>query len=285
VNELNIKFLQKQNKHFLYVNFIFLFIVQFVFFYLFLSYIPNNIKKYFFVFFVALVVLSFLYDKFKSFILLIAGIFAFAFYIVLINWIEVPNIKTQIYSIFYQVIVIFLSILIWIEAIFLKRILDKNLEMEQKIRELEKYNDIGVLTFTEFLNKAELIFASLKRRNETGELLVFTISELIINEKTRSSRTAIKILGETILNSIRKQFDIVGYLNENTLLVLLQNTDSEGSNIVIDRIKKHLANTPNINYDKFIENIEISVSEVGDFYDFKNIIEKVNSGSENYAIF
>jgi GGDEF domain-containing protein len=285
VNKLNIKFLQKQNKHFLYLNFIFLFIVQFVFFYLFLSYIPNNIKKIFFCFFAVLVVLSFLYDKFKSFTLLIAGIFAFAFYLVLINWIEVPNIKTQIYSIFYQVIVIFLSILIWIESIFLKRILDKNLEMEQKIRELEKYNEIGVLTFTEFLNKAELIFNSMKRRNEIGQLLIFKINELKTNREVKTSRTVIKILGEVILNSIRRQFDIVGYLNKSTLLILLQNTDSEGSNIVIDRIKKHLANIPNINYDNFIKNIEISVSEVDDFYDFKNIIEKVNSGSESYAIF
>lgn len=157
--------------------------------------------------------------------------------------------------------------------------------MEQKIRELEKYNEIGVLTFTEFLNRAELIFNSMKRRNEIGQLLIFKINELKTNREVRTSRTVIKIWGEVILNTIRKQFDIVGYLNENTLLVLLQNTDSKGSNIVIDRIKKHLANIPNINYDNFIRNTEISVSKVDDFYDFKNIIEKIDSGSEYYAIF
>ncbi|MEG6570625.1 hypothetical protein [Thermoanaerobacterium thermosaccharolyticum] len=241
-------------------------------------------KKYFVGFFAVLVILSFLYDSLKSFTFLIAGVFTLAFYLVLINWIKIPNIQVQINSIVYQIIVVFFSVLIWIESIFLKRIVDKNLEMDQRVKELEKYNEIGVLTFTEFLNKAELIFTSMKRRNENGQLLIFKINKLDINSKMRTSRTAIKILGETILNSIRKQFDIVGYLNESTLLVLLQNTNSEGCKIVIDRVKKHLSDAPNHNHDNFINNIEIDVMKFTDFHDFKDFIENIDIGSEHYVI-
>lgn len=106
-----------------------------------------------------------------------------------------------------------------------------------------------------------------------------------MNNNSKTSKTILKLLGEAIIKSIRKQFDIVGYLNENTLIVLLQNTDLAGSEIVVNRIKEYIANIPNINYQVVTENIKIEIEEVGnDFTKFKKFIENLQQGEEFYAV-
>ncbi|HHY79232.1 MAG TPA: hypothetical protein GX516_02535 [Thermoanaerobacter sp.] len=274
-------------KNLMYLNFLLITFVQFIFFYLFLNFIPNILKLYFFGFFAVLIVFTYLYDNLKSFTFLIAGMLAIGFYYVLIAWIRISSNFSQLNSIIQQLIVAFLGILIWIESVYLKKIIDNNIELEKKIKELEKYNpEIGVLTLAEFLDKAEVIFTAMKRRKENGQLLVVSVRKFDINNKSKTSKTILKLVGEAIIKSIRKQFDIVGYLNENTLIVLLQNTDLAGSELVVKRTKDYIANISNINYEAIVDNIKIEIEEVGnDFAEFKKFIENLQQGEEVYATF
>lgn len=273
-------------KNLMYLNFALITFVQFVFFYLFLNFIPNSLKPYFLIFFAALTVLTYLYDNLKSFTFLVAGMLAIGFYYVLVAWIKISSNLTQLEFIIQQLIVVLLGVLIWVESIYFKKIIDNNIEMEKKIKELQKYNpEIGVLTLTEFIDKAEVIFTAMKRRKENGQLLIVSVKKFDVNNNSKTSKTILKLLGEAIIKSIRKQFDIVGYLNENTLIVLLQNTDLAGSEIVVNRIKEYIANIPNINYQVVTENIKIEIEEVGnDFTKFKKFIENFQQGEEFYAV-
>lgn len=253
---------------------------------LFLNFIPNSLKPYFLIFFAALTVLTYLYDNLKSFTFLVAGMLAIGFYYVLVAWIRISSNLTQLEFVIQQLIVVLLGVLIWVESIYFKKIIDSNIEMEKKIKELQKYNpEIGVLTLTEFIDKAEVIFTAMKRRKENGQLLIVSVKKFDVNNNPKTSKTILKLLGEAIIKSIRKQFDIVGYLNENTLIVLLQNTDLAGSEIVVNRIKEYIANIPNINYQVVTENIKIEIEEVGnDFTKFKKFIKNFQQGEEFYAV-
>lgn len=152
-------------KNLMYLNFALITFLQFVFFYLFLNFIPNSLKPYFLIFFAALTVLTYLYDNLKSFTFLVAGMLAIGFYYVLVAWIKISSNLTQLEFIIQQLIVVLLGVLIWVESIYFKKIIDNNIEMEKKIKELQKYNpEIGVLTLTEFIDKAEVIFTAMKRR-------------------------------------------------------------------------------------------------------------------------
>lgn len=273
-------------KNLMYLNFALITFLQFVFFYLFLNFIPNSLKPYFLIFFAALTVLTYLYDNLKSFTFLVAGMLAIGFYYVLVAWIRISSNLTQLEFVIQQLIVVLLGVLIWVESIYFKKIIDSNIEMEKKIKELQKYNpEIGVLTLTEFIDKAEVIFTAMKRRKENGQLLIVSVKKFDVNNNPKTSKTILKLLGEAIIKSIRKQFDIVGYLNENTLIVLLQNTDLAGSEIVVNRIKEYIANIPNINYQVVTENIKIEIEEVGnDFTKFKKFIKNFQQGEEFYAV-
>ncbi|AZT91453.1 hypothetical protein ELD05_13050 [Caldicellulosiruptor changbaiensis] len=135
--------------------------------------------------------------------------------------------------------IIILTISIWLESLYLKKIIDNSEELKEKIKQLEKLHpEAGVLTFNEFLERAEIIFTALRRRNEEAQLMVIEVSS--ISSNNRISKTFIKTIGKNLIDSVRKNYDIICYVENNILLVLLQNIDKHGAMLVEDRIKKNL---------------------------------------------
>lgn len=95
-----------------------------------------------------------------------------AFYYVAKAWIS-PNEKySQFNMIAQQLIVITLSVFLWVQSIYVKNIVNKNENLERRVKELEKINpETGIMNFREFLDRAETIYTAIKGERKMGSLL------------------------------------------------------------------------------------------------------------------
>lgn len=268
-------------KNLIYLNFAFSVSAQFLLFYLFLKIIPLRLKPLYIAYFLLLILLTYFYDNLKSFTFLVAFMLSIAFYYVAKAWIS-PNGKySQINIIAQQLIVISLSVFLWIQSLYIKNILNKNENLERKVKELEKINpEIGIMNFREFLDRAETIYTAIKRRKETGQLLIIKLADISAGGNLKSSKTLMKLLGEAIIKSIRKNYDITGLYNDNTFIALLQNTNEFGSEIVINRIKDNISKVQSLNYDELLPDLKFIVKNVdSNFISFDEFIKSfLNAG-------
>ncbi|MCX7885065.1 MAG: hypothetical protein N2448_08570 [Caloramator sp.] len=198
-----------------------------------------------------------------------------AFYYVAKAWINPKGKYSQLNIIFQQLTIISLSVFLWIQSLYIKNIVNKNENLERKVKELEKINpEIGIMNFKEFLDRAETIYTAIKRRKEPGQLLIIKLANISTEENLKSSKTLMKLLGEAIIKSIRKNYDIVGIYDDNTFIALLQNTNEFGSEIVINRIKDNISKIQSLNYDTLLADLKFVVKNVdNNFISFDEFIK------------
>lgn len=258
-------------KYLLYLNFVILPILMLTFMYFFITVVPGYLKIYFAVFIIALALLTYIQGHLRSFVYLIAGTLTIGFYFVIIAWGKVY--VNQLNFIASQTILIVLAVIIWIESIYFKKILDENERLEKRVQELEKFvGNTKVLTRTEFLDTANLLNKSSKRRGEQLGLIIFKMKPF--DGKIPSS--IIEIMGKTIAETIRSEFDAVGLIKRDTLAVLLQNTNIDGVNIVFERVKTKLKEAYNINIDEILNLFEVEKREFKeDFNELIRLLEEV----------
>ncbi|SKA78189.1 GGDEF domain-containing protein, diguanylate cyclase (c-di-GMP synthetase) or its enzymatically inactive variants [Caloramator quimbayensis] len=204
-----------------------------------------------------------------------------AFYYVAKAWISPILEYSQLNIIAQQLIVILLSVLLWVQSLYIKNIVSKNEKLERRVQELEKINpEIGIMNFREFLDRAETIYTAVKRRNEAGQLIIIKLTDIAIGN-SKASKTLMRLLGEAIIKSIRKNYDLVGLYNNNTFIALLQNTNEFGSEIVINRIKDNIDKIENLNYDELLNDLNFIVKNVDStFISFDDFLKSILSAGE-----
>jgi GGDEF domain-containing protein len=268
-------------KNLIFLNFLLSTSAQFLLFYLFLKIIPIGLKPLYFAYFFILILLTYFYDNLKSFTFLVAVMLSIAFYYVAMAWIS-PNEKySQFNMIAQQLIVITLSVFLWVQSIYVKNIVNKNENLERRVKELEKINpETGIMNFREFLDRAETIYTAIKRRKENGQLIIIKLADISTGGNLKTSKTLMKLLGEAIIKSIRKNYDIVGIYDSNTFMALLQNTNQFGSEIVINRIKDNISKVSSLNSDELLPDLKFIVKDVdNEFVSFDEIIKSfLNAG-------
>lgn len=132
----------------------------------------------------------------------------------------------------------------WLMALQLKNILQVTGDVERLLTQLKKYEeDIEVLTFNEFLYRTEPLLVAMRRRGETGFLVRLSLDS---RNKHFAMRTLYLALSQAALMATRNKYDLVGKVSEYELVLLLQNTTSEGTAIVIERIKEKLHELINV---------------------------------------
>lgn len=116
----------------------------------------------------------------------------------------------------------------------------ENYFLRDRILRLEGFiSEEGILSSLEFEKQAAIILGAMARRNEIGYYAEIDLSELPRSTK----RTAAASVGSILRMTIRNHYDIVGKTGDNVLAVLLQNTGTEGVNIVKSRIDERLKDT------------------------------------------
>ena len=263
------------NKSITKINFWIILLSQMISFYFFMVIIPERQRIFLLALILLLIPASFFWSLLQSFTLLVSELLMVSLYHVFVVWHY--GSLTQIEGISYSLITILFALLTWILIVYIKRYIEENETLRRRIKNLEKYNyELGVLTLNEFMERAEMIFSILKRRGGDAMLLKIKLKEFSINENEDGRKTSsgiMKILSREVLNSIRKEFDIVGMCSPNTLVILLQNTKTPEP--VIERIKTNLSRIENINFDKIINDLEFETHYLkNDFQAFKEYIEK-----------
>jgi len=111
----------------------------------------------------------------------------------------------------------------------------ENRLLKGRIAQLEEYIlEEGILTKHEFEKQAVLILSNMSRRKEMGFYLK---AELIDMNRTVRKKVT-HTLASLMYVTFRKNYDIVGQYDNTTLIVLLQNTEEKGLEIVRGRLEK-----------------------------------------------
>jgi hypothetical protein len=167
-----------------------------------------------------------------AFVLFIAGSLLFVFYFLMRAFIEDWSTGTQFMALSFHFLIAVNGFVIYMSAYYFKKITKENERLNGKVHELERYfMDTELLTKQEFQKRAELIITSMKRRNESGYFVKINVGRL--GEFIRES--AMLTLAEISLRTVRDQYDLVGKWDNNTLIMLLQNTNQDGLDTVLER--------------------------------------------------
>lgn len=157
-------------------------------------------------------------------------------------------------------------IIIWLLFSAMKKLQEETDQLKEKVKSLEKYEgSLNLLTNYEFTNRVHVITTGTKRRNEKNYYVLFTVS---FDAFTKDSMDY--VFSETLLESVRTQFDLVTKLDDS-YIVFLQNTNEEGCSIVVDRIFHLLRNK--LNLMNLPISYEILDEEVDELEEKLNIME------------
>lgn len=254
------------------INFWLILTSQIISFYFFMMVLPYKQRIFILIFTIFLTLVSFIYSLLPSFSILVSGILILSLYHTILVW--GYGRLNQFEGILYSLVAIIFLSLTWLLAIYIKSYVEKNRELENRNKYLEKYHhELGVLTLNEFMERAELIFSILKRNRGSGVLIKASLKNFNMEEyQEKTSKGLIKTLSDAILKSIRKEFDIVGVCSSNTLIILLQN--AKNPQIVVERIKKNLSKEKSINFENLVKDLSFEAKFFKeDFSSFKEYIE------------
>lgn len=255
-------------KFLVYLNFGILPLLMLIFMYGFIIYVPTNLKPLFVVFVLLLLLLTYLEEHLRSFVYLIAGTLAIGFFFVITVWGK-ANVN-QVNIIIIQTVLILISVIVWIQSIYFKRIIEENEALKRRVRELEKFvGDLKIYTKEEFLDYARTLISSAMRRKEKLGVIIFKLKP----QEGKIADSFIEILGKSISKTIRSNFDAAGLVSQDTIAILLQNTDKNGALKAFERIKNVVLDVSKVNLEEFLNQFEISIDEFsGTFEGFQKFL-------------
>lgn len=169
----------------------------------------------------------------KNFILILTIIFSVGFSLVVVSD---TSIKSQSYLIGEYTLLIAALIIMWLVFAEVKRNSYELAMLRLKAEELEKYiGSSNLLTHSEFTNRIKFILAGTQRRGEENFYLSVKASS---SDKTAEAMSF--LLMQTLLKTVRSDYDLVTKLADGSYLLFLQNTKEEGCLKVVERILKSL---------------------------------------------
>lgn len=124
--------------------------------------------------------------------------------------------------------------IVYISTHLLKKVIHENKELTERVRTLEQYiGESKLLTRQEFERRQALLINAMNRRNETGVMIYFDFTSFSKYTKESVMDRVASLLVETV----RADFDLVAEYDNNTLVILLQNTNEAGADIVMNRLQ------------------------------------------------
>ena len=124
--------------------------------------------------------------------------------------------------------------IVYITTHLLKKVIHENKTLTERVRTLEQYiGESKLLTRQEFERRQALLTTAMNRRNETGVIIYFDFTSFSKYTKESVMDRVASLLVETV----RNDFDLAAEYDNNTLVILLQNTNEAGADIVMNRLK------------------------------------------------
>ncbi|MGG0237383.1 GGDEF domain-containing protein [Bacillus rhizoplanae] len=193
----------------------------------------------------------------RAFVLFIIGTILSVFYLFYEAWLYLWNTSEQLSYIIFHFLAASNFFLIYISTYLLKQVVHENKRLTEQLTKLEQYiAGTKLLTKQEFENRGILLEAAMKRRDETGIIIYFDFSSF--SKYTRGS--VMNRVAFLLLKTVRKNFDLVGKYNDEKLVILLQNTNAAGTEIVMNRLQEKMKTCLT---DDAIKQIQLKQEQIG----------------------
>lgn len=235
-------------------SFLLIEIIQLIFFCLTVtSFISPNYLLPFIIQYLILYTIFIFLSKNKAFILLIGYItlplLGYLFFAFIREW----DLSIQVKTIYQHIISIINASLIYMSAYNVQTLQKKNLAITHELEELKRYvKDSRLLTKNEFEQRSKIIITGIKRRKEEAYKLYFSLEK--INPNIQSS--LFDTLSSLAVENFRKEYDLVGKLNDYSFVVLLQNTCKKGMDIALKRYISELEKRIDLKENKIVIRVE-----------------------------
>ena len=147
--------------------------------------------------------------------------------------------------------------IVYISTHLLKKVIHENKELTERVRTLEQYiGESKLLTRQEFERRQALLINAMNRRNETGVIMYFDFTSF--SKYTKES--VMDRVASLLVGTVRADFDLAAKYDNNTLVILLQNTNEAGAHIVMNRLKPKMEQWLAA---EAIQDIKISREQIG----------------------
>ena len=139
----------------------------------------------------------------------------------------------------------------------IKKVIHEHKVLTERVRTLEQYiGESKLLTRQEFERRQALLINAMNRRNETGIIMYFDFTSF--SKYTKES--VMNRVASLLVGTVRADFDLVAEYDNNTLVILLQNTNEVGADIVMNRLKPKMEQWLAA---EAIQDIKISREQIG----------------------
>lgn len=202
------------------------------------------------------VLFLFLPDK-TAFVLFILGTIISVFYLFYQAWLYLWSTSEQWQYIITHFLMAANFFIVYISTHLLKKVIHENKELTERVRTLEQYiGESKLLTRQEFERRQALLINAMNRRNETGVIMYFDFTSF--SKYTKES--VMDRVASLLVGTVRADFDLAAKYDNNTLVILLQNTNEAGADIVMNRLKPKMEQWLAA---EAIQDIKISREQIG----------------------
>lgn len=202
------------------------------------------------------VLFLFLPDK-TAFVLFILGTIISVFYLFYQAWLYLWSTSEQWQYIITHFLMAANFFIVYISTHLLKKVIHENKELTERVRTLEQYiGESKLLTRQEFERRQALLINAMNRRNETGVMIYFDFTSF--SKYTKES--VMDRVASLLVGTVRADFDLAAKYNNNTLVILSQNTNEAGADIVMNRLKPKMEQWLAA---EAIQDIKISREQIG----------------------
>ncbi|HDR4494380.1 TPA: GGDEF domain-containing protein [Bacillus anthracis] len=202
------------------------------------------------------VLFLFLPDK-TAFVLFILGTIISVFYLFYQAWLYLWSTSEQWQYIITHFLMAANFFIVYISTHLLKKVIHENKELTERVRTLEQYiGESKLLTRQEFERRQALLINAMNRRNETGVMIYFDFTSF--SKYTKES--VMDRVASLLVGTVRADFDLAAKYDNNTLVILLQNTNEAGADIVMNRLKPKMEQWLAA---EAIQDIKISREQIG----------------------
>ncbi|MGE7870573.1 MULTISPECIES: diguanylate cyclase [Bacillus cereus group] len=202
------------------------------------------------------VLFLFLPDK-TAFVFFILGTIISVFYLFYEAWLHLWSTSDQWEYIITHFLMAANFFIAYISTHLLKKVILENRKLTEQVKILEQYiGESKLLTRQEFERRQALLITAMNRRNETGILIYFDFTSF--SKYTKES--VMDRVASLLVNTVRTNFDLVAEYDSNTLVILLQNTNDAGANIVMNRLQPKMGQWLAV---EAIQDIQISREQIG----------------------
>lgn len=171
------------------------------------------------------------YESFRKTIIIVLLVGAILMIPMFINE---EALNMQIKYILIYILYTFVQFLLWYIIYTTK---DLNKEVNELRKKSYKRHGIGekklILSQEEFEIRKEFVIVGAQRRNEVAYEVAIKIKP---TKQKVYFESLVDTIGESIVESTRANYDVLGKLNDDTYILILQNMDEEKFEIVLNRI-------------------------------------------------